>query len=535
MDGNPEGTPNPLNPVQGVSKPEPSTDAATGAGTLENHDSGSTTTSNFGSVKPASFAEPTVRPAGMSEPAQKSSMPRMQTAASRPVRPSHNVVDPMMRPVSHSTAEPASAETPAMSRTENNFDTFSMEELSEVDVEPSNAQITEVDTLVARDSVVEPKSGKGKKKKIFIICTIILAIVAIICGAAAIAIVVVSNNNRVGMAIDKLLSGQTSSIIAGKGTINTTSASTNSSSDNDTSTTAISFDGAVDTISGISKLEASVIANSGSTTTAELEINEVSNKNGDTYFKISGLSSILKNFITPTLQTGEVSTTNTTNCAEASDGTNCNVAATDASSSAASGLTTLYNNLMSKVEDQWLLITDDMSETVDDLGFFDNASLCMVNALSSLSKYGTDLASKYRANPFITSSKDNLGIAQKSNELYRLGFDKEKLNAFMNSVGSNGFVTAFNECAGSGTTDSKDSSSLFEEIFANLPTMYVEVDNDNNFTRLYFASTIEVNGISTSTKADINISYPASLKVALPDDYQNASTVFTILFANQSI
>ena len=553
MDGNPEGTPNPLNPVQGVTPEvnepevlEPSTDTAAGTGDLDFIETEETSyevdapmgsiqevrtaVDDYAAVKPASFAEPAAKPATISEPV------RSAAPAPRPARPAHSIVDPMMRPVSRPSVAaatpaapavpeapvaPATPEAPAApatpapttTRAENNFDTFSMEEGSADTLDQNIRQITG-DNLVASDSIVESKPKNGGKKKALIIGAIVFIMLAIICGAAAIAIVVVKNTDRVGMAIDKLLNGQMSSIVELKGTIDSTSESAADDAPESSSTMTANFDGTFDTVSLMNKVDATLTSKTSTGAEIALDIEEITNKSGDTYFKISGLDSLLKTLTSPTLSTESSLTT-------------------DSNTSFISAVTTLYTNLVNQIEDQWVLASSDTTNVAESASVVDNTTICAVSALSNLQKYGSDLAAKYRANSFISATKDGLGIAKKKNELYKLNFDKTKMNAFVKSAGTNGFVTALNECASNNNEDedAETSSTLFEEIFANLPTIYVEVDDKDNFTRVYFTSTVEASGVSTSTKADIDISYPNALQIVEPEEYKNFSTVFSEVFS----
>ena len=62
-----------------------------------------------------------------------------------------------------------------------------------------------------------------------------------------------------------------------------------------------------------------------------------------------------------------------------------------------------------------------------------------------------------------------------------------------------------------------------------LPEIYVEIDDDNNFSRVYLSG--ETNG--TATTADLNFSYPSEITITEPDDYVDISTFFVL--SDQSI
>ena len=58
-------------------------------------------------------------------------------------------------------------------------------------------------------------------------------------------------------------------------------------------------------------------------------------------------------------------------------------------------------------------------------------------------------------------------------------------------------------------------------MLEDLPEIYVEVDGDNNFTRLYTNLKID----SGKLTIDLNFSYPTNINVTEPLEYQNFSEV----------
>ena len=550
MDGNPEGTPNPLNPVQGTAsaanQPQPSTGMATGTG------------NNYGGYmeEPANFAEPST-PTTSSMP--EMAKPSMSSSAmpNIPEAPRHNynngyanrsVIDPMMRPVSH-TPE---AQADGLSRAESSFDSFS--ELDNTSFDQLGQDFGQLPNngpdLVAKDSIVEPVGG-NKKKKALVACAITLIIIAIICGVAAIVVALMNNNgdDRVTKAIEKMLNGEIPSIVAanGKITSSTTEPDRYYLDDNEgivaptvnplsPISTTINFDGTFDAKSSINTVSATLGMNYSDGSKVAINIHEQRNESGDVFFKVSGLGDIVKMFGTGTLNQevlvyGDSDGTTTTeivagNCAEGTtDSTNCLPSSQD-DTSIMSGLMTVYGSLLNSIDDQWILVSGDFSEEMENLAIFDNSTTCTIEAFESLPKYSKDFISSYKANPFIISSTDNLGIAKKKNELYKLTFDSNKMSAFINSLNNNGFINELNACNNSTATNSQVTPSMLEEIVKNLPAIYAEIDENNNFTRFYFKTTTDnLDDTSTTTEADINLSYPSEVRVIDPTDYMDMSTL----------
>lgn len=532
MDGDPEGTPNPLNPVQGMGS-DNSAEPATGTGELNFIETAETNISeadsepgeikNVGAVDEyvgmgtADFVEPAAQPVAQPEPvAQPTSTPQSEPTAQpepvarpeapRPVHTNHSVVDPMMRPATRPTPVAQAAPT----RTESSFDSLSSPSDSPVDTLTENIeQVSGSDNLVASDSVVEPKNKSNGKKRGLIACAITLIIVAIICGAAAIAIFVLNNSDRAAAAINKIMNGEVSNIVEAKGTIAINTGATND--EDDTSSLTIDLDGTVDFASSMNKVEAS-LASETNDTEVNLDLEEITTKGGDTYVKISGLDSVLDNLAS------SLTTVNT-----------------DEYSSAPiySTLISLYTNIADQIDGEWILLSDDGEDGMRvNLNFLNTSSSCALGAIGNLSDYGKELVTKYKANPFIGSTKENLTVKSKKDEIYKLIYDKEKLAAFSKSLKNSSFADNINECA---EVDDESDMTFFEEIFNNLPVVYIEVDKNDNITRVYFSSTIEAEDITTSVLVDLDISYPSELRIVEPSDYVDFSSIFSDLFSAPSL
>lgn len=575
MNGDPEGTPNPLNPMSGnvgsTSSPQPDETEATGTGTLGgepvNTPTNSTDTSGMSASFSSSSAEPIGTPVEPEDIPVGTATPEAEKVASTPVtsemptarqhsRVNHSIVDPMMRPVSR--PNPATNINTARQtghtndRPQNqNFDTLTMESISIEELQP---QLTsDADTnFVAKDSVVEPAGGKkGGKKKAFTIGAIVFLMIAIICGATAIAIVMLKNDDRVTKAIDKLLNGQVSSIIQVKGVINSgtekicdpnesdvqdnansnTTVNTTVCGEDSLSTSKIDFDGTFDLKTSLNKVSADVQTTYSDGSQFSFSLDELHNKASDTFIKIS----LPENLISPSLNTTETVTSNgttspstetsedatvtetqtVTNCTNAGDATNC----VSTTTSTTTNIFSLFRGVFEVINEQWILATDGFEETMQDSALFDNNSTCMLNAFGTLPEYSSDLANRYKSNPFITYSTDKLGISKKKDTLYRLGFDSQKLAAFSNSLSNNGFINELNACANKTATNEQTNAKFVQQLLSNLPTIYVEIDDNNNFTRVYFKTTTTNENDSTSIDADLSITYPTELKITDPENY----------------
>ncbi|MBQ3292972.1 hypothetical protein IJG93_01520 [Candidatus Saccharibacteria bacterium] len=511
MDGSDSGTPNPLNPMSG-GMPEMSKARPTSA------------------MPEFKEAKPVTRPAN------------------------HGVIDPMMRSVPHHDNPTPESDT----MVEETFDSLAVDDgsLSALTEDiatssgPSRAEVVQttetIDTnlsgldgpnLVAKDSIVEPVGGKGGKKKAFIIGAIVFILIALICGAAAVAVIMLGNNgDKVSKAIEKVISGEMPTIISAQGKIEGSTELADSVQTNTatTSNLTIDFNGTFDTMSNMNKVSADVMMDYGNGQNIPLTIEEMRNKTGDTYFKISGLNNIINMFGSSSLTTNTTNTTSdiVTNCIDSVGCTGLECTNCISTSTSTSSLVSTFSGLLEVANNNWILISGDFGEDMEGLNIFDNSSTCLINAFSTLPSYSKDIMAKYKANPFIKSSSDNLGIAQKANTLYRLTFDSEKLSAFSNSLGNNGFVNELNACMDSTASNDGTSATMIEQIFNNFPTMYAEVDDNNNFTRFYFQINVASGSTSSATTADISLSYPKEFKISEPTDYITMSQLLSSVMSS---
>ncbi|MBR3269756.1 hypothetical protein IKG07_00670 [Candidatus Saccharibacteria bacterium] len=478
MNDNPEGTPNPLNPAMG-----------TGLDFVETEQTSEIMAEPEAPVVPEvpEVPETPVVPETPEVP-EVPEAPEVPESTAFKVGPAsfteaaQTPIDPVMKPVSHSNfdtfgMDDAANEIPVEEiKEEVKEETFTRVETPAQNIPVTTAPVSEAPDFVAKDSIVEPAKG-ANKKKILIIGTIVLLMIAIICGAAAVAIMMMNNNtgDRVNKAIEKLINGQMPSIVSVQGNLNSFS----NADDSDISSFNIDFNGSFDTAYSTNSVSAKINAELASGDKVSIGVDELENKDGEVFFKIRGLDTIFAG----------------------------------------------QNGLAEVVDDEWILVTGDFTTNMEGVGIFDNSSTCLINALGTLPKYSKDIIKKYESNQFINYSTDKLEISKKKNPLYKLAIDSDKLTAFINSLSNNGFVNELNACAGNTASNTNVAASAVEEIFADFPTIYVEIDDNYNFTRVYFKVTTGDKANSATTTADLALSYPAKLEVAAPDEYIDMSTL----------
>ena len=178
--------------------------------------------------------------------------------------------------------------------------------------------------------------------------------------------------------------------------------------------------------------------------------------------------------------------------------------------------------LISNIEGEWLHIDSSEFSGIGS-NVTDNTSQCLIDAMSSASKYGDDIAALYKDNSFVTYSTENIPITKKKDTIYKLGLDFDKMANFANAMQTSAFANDLKACVGETATNKNVTAADLEEVFTNFPVVYAEIDNNNNFTRLYFSAE------AINLVADLSISYPGTITVEAPSSYLEASEYLTDL------
>ena len=365
-----------------------------------------------------------------------------------------------------------------------------------------------------KGSVVEPVK---KKSKVGIIIAALLLLVAI--GAAVAAILIINpfkTSDRVPAAISKLMSGAPEKV-ALTGTITATPSDETSP----VSSLEVVFGSGIDNKNGENYVNATVTATMADESEFTFDASEVHTADGDLYLKLTGIKDALDNYKPPILNTtGEVTTE--TNCETNESGaTNCETVTTTIPTS------TILESLgvFEVIDDEWIRIPASTFSNTTDVINIEPTTMCLIGVAGKLNEYGSDFVAKYNANPFVTYSTENLALKAKKDTLYRLSFNTDKLAAFINSMSGSGFANALNACTGQAATLNDLTADNVASITKMLPAIYVEVDDKDNFTRVYLSMLTDP---ATAT-ADITISYPTSITITEPESYLDYSTVLNQL------
>ena len=251
------------------------------------------------------------------------------------------------------------------------------------------------------------------------------------------------------------------------------------------------------------------------------DLGEVYAANGDLYININGISDLLENQLKPAIVEDEEEIDETeeeleeeeedglvVDCVDSEEMTDCTPEPIDTSPIF---LTIL--SMLEPIDGEWIRIPlDSLNETGTSIS---GESNCMTEALTSFVENGNKLVQVYNNNAFISGTTENVRINSKANPVYRVVINKEKLADFASAAKTAG-IKDMTKCVS------------VEETDINLPTIYVEVNDAKQFTRLYTTFSND----NVAVEADLSFGYPTNINVSEPDEYKEFEDVVKELFSS---
>ena len=390
-----------------------------------------------------------------------------------------------------------------------------------------------------------------KKKKTGLIVGIIIAAIVLISGgiAAALVIMNLTKGDPVAKAIEKIVAGNAPANMVVDGSFTLTPNDENSL----LSSVEIKLDAETSTTSMLNSSNATVTANFANGESTEFEFDEVYAANGDLYFKLSGLTNAMEDYNKAlqeaaaqnsatgtdidcvTDENGETTCNETTvevvDC-ESADGCEPTVLSPDAESGNAMVDTQSLTAILSIVEGvdgEWLRLSTDELSSFSDLTQTDSNTTCLVNMIGDVKNYSNSVAEMYNKNPFIKSTTEGVTLASKSGEpVYKVAIDDEKFSAFVAEFQNSELIDNLFSCMG--YSNKKVNIDNITSEIGDLPSFYVEVDKDYNFTRLYF--TADLSEGATTLTSDIGFTYPTNINVAEPVEYTDFSEMIQQIYTS---
>lgn len=347
--------------------------------------------------------------------------------------------------------------------------------------------------------VAEVEEKPKKKKKTGLIVGIVLFLCLLIGGGVTAALLLLNGDkDPVSLAMKKIMSGQAPANLVIDGTIDFKATNNNGP----ISAMHIDLNSQARTNSMINKSRAEVSLLLLNDETLSFEFDEVYAANGDLYFKVDGISNLINELSNLTTVTDYPK-----NCEDGSDETNCIEDLTVETP----GL--LVFSVISVADGQWLKISVDELNAVS--GYATNSDMsCMINMIDSINTNSNSAAELYNKNPFISSTTENITIDNRSNQVRKVVIDDEKFADFVNSIQNFEMTNKLYNCLG-WENNVKITDEDVAEITNQFSDVYVEVDKDNNFSRLYIQNTDDTWTITI----DLAFNYPADINVSEPNEY----------------
>ena len=265
-----------------------------------------------------------------------------------------------------------------------------------------------------------------------------------------------------------------------------------------------------------------------------LNIDEIYSTDGDLYFKINGVRDAIQSYIDMMVGNTGVDT---------------------------SAYISMFESTIDKLEDKWLRISvDELKQLAGGMSGAEQLT-CLTDLSKQIRSNNNTLNELFNKYPFISSTTENVTLASKGNTVYKVVLDQEKYKAFGEELKDSDFAKELVECLGEKNVTFSDGS----EDLSKIPDIFVEVDGSDNFTRFYVQTEIkdtsgtdysnlydekdydtddeelddtldveEEDIIETTSKLgtvtfDLGFTYPNTINVAEPTEYDNFSTVMQSL------
>ena len=366
--------------------------------------------------------------------------------------------------------------------------------------EPSGKPAENPDPMARPMEKVEPPAVEApKKKKIGLIIGLIIGLVVLIGGGVAIALVLANSQktDAVSSAIAKIMEGKASDKMMVNGTFDV--AIKNKEIPFENIKIDLKSQGIMSSLINSSSAVLTATLRDGDD--IKINFDEVYATDSNLYFKIDGIESTIKDLMTVNgiLNTDEDDTT----------------------------LGTIAGALKSvkALDGQWLKISVDEINAMTKNNAEQSQLSCLTDLVGNVGGSTNTLAETYRKNQFIGSTNKDLAIASKNDPVYLVVFDEENLRGFLNETKDSAMVEQMLNCMG--TSDAQIDVDSVVKAVKQIPDLYVEVDGDSNFTRVYFVT--EVNNGEIKITTDLSFSYPTNVNVPEPLEYKNFSEVITEL------
>lgn len=369
------------------------------------------------------------------------------------------------------------------------------------------------------EPMAEPVAAPKKKKTGLIVAVLICLLIAVGCGVAAVLLMLNKNNNDpVAAAMNKLMSGQTPTNIVVNGDINIL----NDDVASPFSEVQIGLDAKLVANSSINAIDASVtLTPSQGEQDLTFSVNEIYAESGDVFIKLDGLSDSLNGMMNIGNENQadaelvpEVVETNDDGSLICDDDASCETTGTLDDSGFV--FFSAIMDTVESIEGSWIRLSTTELESMTDAFSSEGPLSCLVDLVNDIDTSSNSAAELYSKNPFVTSSTENMTVISRRDPIYKLGIDSEKFTNYIESIQNTTILDNLYSCYGwDGNVNINTDDVL--EVVENLPDIYVEINSDNDFTRLYVKN--------DNITIDLAFSYPANINISEPLEYQDLSEI----------
>lgn len=366
------------------------------------------------------------------------------------------------------------------------------------DVDPAEATINPTQTVVVEFSgsaaqpveTATPAEGASEKKsKKGLIIGVIIGAIILIGGAITAAVLALTSNKPdvVALAIQRIMNGETPANLAIDGGIDIHINSEGAP----IKRINVGLDSAIITESLINKTTASLTLTDSNNEEIDVTVDEVYAADGDLFIKVDGLSDIFEAsglFNLPTM-TGDI----------------------------IGEETVTVSSLIKGVDDEWIRISlDEISEISKSYVSEESPLSCLSSVASNLSKNTNTAAEIYGKYPFISSTTEGVTLSGRQGPVYLVSFDSKNFANYISSLNDSLSDEGLFSCLGY-----KKGARLNEEeidkMFSEIPKIYVEVNENHDFSRLYLET--DLNEGQATVAIDLDFSYPANVNVSEVPEY----------------
>ena len=390
-------------------------------------------------------------------------------------------------------------------------------------------------------AVPTDESDKKKPKKGLLIGLIVGAVVLI--SAIVIAVVVAMGSKKpdvVAKAVQRIVNGETPTNLSVKGSvdflINIDGAPIKQAK--------VDLDSSIMTNSMINSSSAVLTLTAYNDEDYSVKLNEVYAADGDLYLEVEGIADLvdtsgLIDLLIPSNNTVVDCSTDEDSCTEEpvvdnaeeesiciSEEDNC-ISEKTTVTEQENETTKAMSQIASAIDSVWIKIPlDDLKGIGADYVDQNSPLYCIADTINYFNRNSNNIAGFYNKYPFISSTTKGVTVASKQSQVYLVQFDGENFAGFINSFNGSSDDGGPFACFGveDGTIiDGSEISNSFEK----LPNIYAEVNENNDFSRLYLETALFDESVKMTV--DLDFSYPTYVNAPEPIEYTDLSDLSDML------